>query len=128
MANSIPTICLILAVALSATAQDRNGLRERGQEPRREPRRSAPIVLTEDDKSAFPEPPAGWDKRRDGIPQGKLEMIEYDSKTVGTRRRMNVYTPPGYSPERRYPVLYLLHGIGGDEREWARFSQLDVLL
>ena len=37
-------------------------------------------------------------------------MIEYDSKTVGTRRRMNVYTPPGYSSDVAYPVLYLLHG------------------
>ncbi len=33
-------------------------------------------------------------------------MIEYDSKTVGTRRKMQVYTPPGYSTERKYPVLY----------------------
>lgn len=87
-----------------------------------------PIVLTADDKPAFPAPPERWDKRRDGIPQGKLEMIEYDSKTVGTKRRMNVYTPPGYSANHKYPVLYLLHGIGGDETEWERFAQPDVLL
>ena len=49
-------------------------------------------------------------------------MIEYDSKTVGTRRKMYVYTPPGYSTDRKYPVLYLLHGIGGDETEWQRFA------
>ena len=49
-------------------------------------------------------------------------MIEYDSKTVGTRRKMNVYTPPGYSKDKKYPVLYLLHGIGGDETEWERFA------
>ena len=55
-------------------------------------------------------------------------MIEYDSKTVGTKRRMNVYTPPGYSAEKKYPVLYLLHGIGGDETEWQRFTKPDVLL
>ena len=55
------------------------------------------ITLREDDKPAFPEPPAGWDVQREGIPHGKLEMIEYDSKTVGARRKMNVYTPPGYS-------------------------------
>ena len=46
-------------------------------------------------------------------------MISYDSKTVGTKRSMQVYTPPGYSSDRSYPVLYLLHGIGGDETEWA---------
>jgi enterochelin esterase-like enzyme len=55
-------------------------------------------------------------------------MIEYDSRTVGTKRRMNVYTPPGYSAKEKYPVLYLLHGIGGDEREWERFAQPDVML
>ena len=55
-------------------------------------------------------------------------MVEYDSKTVGTRRKMNVYTPPGYSSARRYPVLYLLHGIGGDETEWQRLAAVNALL
>ena len=55
-------------------------------------------------------------------------MVEYESKTVGTRRKMQVYTPPGYSPDRKYPVLYLLHGIGGDETEWQRFATPDVIL
>ncbi len=87
-----------------------------------------PIVLREDDKPAFPAPPEGWDKRREDIPHGMLTMIEYESKTVGTRRRMNVCTPPGYTPEKKLPVLYLLHGIGGDETEWERFAQPDVLL
>ncbi|MBE2287490.1 MAG: esterase family protein [Prosthecobacter sp.] len=86
------------------------------------------IKIKADDKPAFPEPPAGWDIKRDGIPHGKLVMISYDSKTVGTRRKMNVYTPPGYSTEKKYPVLYLLHGIGGDETEWARYAQPEILL
>src|ERR1035438_4548607 len=55
-------------------------------------------------------------------------MIEYDSKTVGTTRKMQVYTPPGYSADKKYPVLYLLHGIGGDETEWERFATPDVVL
>jgi enterochelin esterase-like enzyme len=55
-------------------------------------------------------------------------MIEYESKTVGTTRKMQVYTPPGYSKDKKYPVLYLLHGIGGDETEWERFATPDVLL
>lgn len=41
---------------------------------------------------------------------------------------MNVYTPPGYSKDGTYPVLYLLHGIGGDETEWQRFATPNVLL
>jgi enterochelin esterase-like enzyme len=55
-------------------------------------------------------------------------MVEYESTTVGTTRKMNVYTPPGYTAETKYPVLYLLHGIGGDETEWQRFAKPDVLL
>src|SRR5436190_1992485 len=39
-----------------------------------------------------------------------------------------VYTPPGYVKEMKYPVLYLLHGIGGDENEWARGGSPDVIL
>jgi enterochelin esterase-like enzyme len=55
-------------------------------------------------------------------------MIEYDSKTVGAKRKMQVYTPPGYSKDKKYPVLYLLHGIGGDETEWQRFATPNILL
>lgn len=87
-----------------------------------------PIVLGPDDKPAFADPPTGFDVKRDNIPHGKLEMVEYDSKTVGIKRRMQVYTPPGYSAEKKYPVLYLLHGIGGDETEWERFCTPDIIL
>jgi len=85
-------------------------------------RMSRPVVLQPDDVPAFPEAPAAIFERREAIPHGKLELIEYDSKTVGTRRKMNVYTPPGYGPDKKYPVVYLLHGIGGDETEWIRFA------
>jgi len=87
-----------------------------------------PIQLQPDDKPAFDDPPAGIDTKRDGIPHGRLEMVEYESKTVGTTRKMQVYTPPGYSKDQKYPVLYLLHGIGGDETEWQRFAHPDALL
>lgn len=87
-----------------------------------------PIELGPDDKPVFDEPPVGFNQKRDGIPHGRLEMIEYDSKTVGTRRKMLVYTPPAYSADRRYPVLYLLHGIGGDETEWQRYAAPDILM
>ncbi|WCJ58067.1 alpha/beta hydrolase-fold protein [Fontisphaera persica] len=87
-----------------------------------------PITLNPDDKPAFLEPPPGIDQRREGVPQGKLEMIEYESKSVGTTRKMQVYTPPGYTKDKKYPVLYLLHGIGGDETEWQRFAKPNILL
>lgn len=76
----------------------------------------------------FGAPPDGYDVRRDDIEHGKLESVEYDSTTVGIKRRARVYTPPGYSRDQNYPVLYLLHGIGGDENEWARNGVPDVIL
>jgi enterochelin esterase-like enzyme len=87
-----------------------------------------PIELGPDDKPAFADPPAGFRTKRENIPHGELTMIQYDSKTVGTRRQMLVYTPPGYSTDRKYPVLYLLHGIGGDEREWQRLCSPENIL
>jgi enterochelin esterase-like enzyme len=87
-----------------------------------------PIELGPDDKPAFPEPPANFDTAGEGIPRGRLEMVGYDSKSVGNKRQALVYTPPGYSAEKRYPVLYLLHGIGGDENEWRRGGQPEVIL
>jgi enterochelin esterase-like enzyme len=91
-------------------------------------RSQRPIVLGPDDKPAFPAAPAGFDKLRENIDHGKLEMVEYDSKTVGTRRKMRVYTPPGYSSDKKYPVLYLLHGIGGDENEWYKHGSPQIIL
>ncbi len=101
--------------------------------PKAAPRRrgggfGGPIELGPDDKPAFDDPPRGFDARRNSIPHGKLEMIEYSSKTVGTKRKMQVYTPPGYTSKRKYPVLYLLHGIGGDENEWQRLAGVSVIL
>lgn len=110
-----------------ATAGSRNAAS--GDRPRSGARGfGGPIVLGPDDKPAFDDPPADIVTKRDGIPHGKLAMIEYESKTVGTTRKMQVYTPPGYTTEKKYPVLYLLHGIGGDETEWQRFATPDVLL
>lgn len=87
-----------------------------------------PIELGPDDVAVYDAPPEGFKSERKDIPHGKLEMISYDSKTIGTTRKANVYTPPGYSDEKKYPVLYLLHGIGGDETEWARFAAPKDLL
>ncbi len=87
-----------------------------------------PIELAADDVRAFPDAPAGFNQRRADVPAGRIEVFEYDSKVTGTRRKAHVYLPPGYSDEKRYPVLYLLHGIGGDETEWIRFATPDALL
>lgn len=70
----------------------------------------------------------GYDVRRSDIPHGGLDTVKYESKTVGTQRTMLVYTPPEYSKDQKYPVLYLLHGIGGDEYEWLNGGHPEVIL
>lgn len=74
------------------------------------------------------EGPKGFDQVRTGIATGKLDTIKYDSKTVGTTRKALVYTPPGFNKKTKYPVLYLLHGIGGDEKEWLNGGKPQVIL
>ena len=91
-------------------------------------RGQAPIVLGPDDTLAFPAAPAGFDVKRDNIPHGTVETLEYNSKSVGMTRRLVVHLPPGYSPGTRYPVFYLLHGAGGNETGWTRMGLADVIL
>lgn len=95
-----------------------------------EPRRqmTQPVVLEPDDKPAFMAAPEGFDKVREGIQRGRIDSVEYPSKTVGSTRKMLIYTPPGYSINNKYPVLYLLHGIGGDQREWYKNGSPQVIL
>jgi enterochelin esterase-like enzyme len=82
----------------------------------------------DDNTAKFPTPPTGFDSRSDGVAHGNVESVEYDSTTVGAKRKAQVYTPPGYSKDQSYPVLYLLHGIGGDENEWTRGGVANVIL
>ncbi|MEO6734698.1 MAG: alpha/beta hydrolase-fold protein [Ferruginibacter sp.] len=72
--------------------------------------------------------PEGFDIEQKGIGHGKIDTITYASSTVGTNRRALIYTPPGFSKSKKYPVLYLLHGIGGDEKEWLNGGHPQVVL
>ncbi|TKB96905.1 alpha/beta hydrolase-fold protein [Pedobacter cryophilus] len=73
-------------------------------------------------------PSAGFDVEKPNIQRGKIDTINYSSKTVGTIRKAAIYTPPGYSKSKKYPVLYLLHGIGGDHKEWLNGGNPQVIL
>lgn len=81
--------------------------------------RALPVMA----QPAEPYAPTGFDRFRDNIAHGKIDSILYPSRTVGVNRKTIIYTPPGFSTARKYPVLYLLHGIGGDEKEWLKGGQ-----
>lgn len=68
----------------------------------------------------LPAPPSGFD-RSSNVPHGTLTpVVNYPTRNHGNRA-CRIYTPPGYSATRaeKYPVLYLLHGIGGNENAWT---------
>jgi len=70
----------------------------------------------------------GYYAQRD-IAHGDIRIKRYLSKTMGTWREMYVYTPPGYDKStEKYPVLYLLHGGGEDQRGWATQGKTDLIL
>jgi enterochelin esterase-like enzyme len=74
------------------------------------------------------EMPKGYDAAQAGAPVGKIDTVQYQSRTVGSKRKALVYTPPGFSKKKKYPVLYLLHGIGGDEKEWLQGGNPQLIL
>ena len=62
--------------------------------------------------------------------RGTISNPWYDSKILGINRRLTVYTPYGYeaNPKAKYPVLYLLHGAGGDEEAWSSMGRTAQIL
>lgn len=115
----------LLACAAATSAQDSAGQLNPEQARTRLAR---PVVLGPDDVRAFPAAPAGFADVLPGIAQGKVEEFSYHSDVTGARRKASVYLPAGFSPERRYPVLYLLHGIAGNEHEWHGYVRAHLIL
>ncbi len=63
------------------------------------------------------------------VPHGTVSRVWYDSPSLGMDRRMTVYTPAGYEDSKtRYPVFYLLHGMGGDEEAWIALGRTAQIL
>jgi len=118
---------LLLADGISGYAQnqkpsgnDTSGVRKGGF--------GGPIKLGPDDKPAFDNPPAGFRDKRENIAHGTIATVQYDSKTLSASREMLVYTPPGYSPDRKYPVIYLLHGLNSGAGQWPYWVRSDHVI
>jgi enterochelin esterase-like enzyme len=72
-------------------------------------------------------PPSGYDQVK-SVPHGQVSYINYQSTATNSQRRARIYLPPGYSTSNKYSVLYLLHGIGGNEDEWYNGGAPHVIL
>ena len=63
------------------------------------------------------------------VPHGTISKVWYDSPSLGMDRRLTIYTPAGYETSgKRYPVFYLLHGMGGDENAWSELGRATQIL
>lgn len=116
---------LLIVFSAAATAQEKP---EETSAERARANFARPIELAPDDVRAFEDAPRGFNEARKDVPQGTIVELTYDSAVTLTRRKANVYLPPGYSLNNRYPVLYLLHGIGGDETEWLQLAAPNAIL
>lgn len=115
-------VALALLMAAAAQAQEAPGQAEARANFNRA------VVLAADDVRAFDRPPAGFDQADPALPPGQVDEFAYESGVTRTRRQALVYLPPGYSAQRRYPVLYLLHGIGGNQHEWRGYVRAMAVL
>ena len=65
----------------------------------------------------------GYLYQNHNVDHGDVAHVWYDSPKLGMKRRMSIYTPPGYDKGKDFPVLYLLHGAGGDEEAWLTLGR-----
>jgi len=80
-------------------------------------------------RSMYEIPGAAFSEYKAGVPHGAIAAVWYDSKATGGMRRMHIYTPPGYDADnRRYPVLYLLHGGGDTDDSWSTVGRAGAIL
>jgi enterochelin esterase-like enzyme len=78
----------------------------------------APAVVHAADRAGLPVPPQGFDAKNANIPHGKVDAsVSYPTRNYGMQK-VTVYMPPDYSTNQKYPVVYLHHGIGGNEVSW----------
>lgn len=72
-------------------------------------------------------PPTDYTKKKTDVTYGTRSLINYDSTTTGKTRKAYVVLPNGYSEDKTYPVVYLLHGIGGDHTEWFGGKPVEIV-
>lgn len=119
MDSKMKRLFLTAAMAMSLTAAN-------AQEPNIGMFPGMPKIEVNFDK--YVAAPASFDKETANIEHGTIEEIEYSSGTVGTVRKVTVYLPPKYNAKKKYPVLYLLHGIGGDHKEWLNGGVPQIIM
>lgn len=71
--------------------------------------------------------PKGFDEKKPDVQYGEVKNIRYYSTTTENERDATIILPPNFDENKKYPVLYLLHGLGGNEREWLGGNPNEVI-
>lgn len=87
-----------------------------------------PDETFEPENTEEPDIPNGYFRKKDGVDYGEIKEIQYASETTGKDRKANVLLPVNYSEDRKYPVMYLLHGLDGDHNEWKNGGSPSYIL
>lgn len=109
----------LLVPASADTNSSEINLKDSGQK--------AQFTGSEAEAMADYEVPYGFDTYKLGVNYGDMKEVSYYSKTTGNTRNCYVLLPPNYSADKKYPVLYLLHGIGGTDAEWLGGNPKEIL-
>ncbi len=117
MMRTLLLLAFIPALALAQAPRPKG----KGKGP---PSGGEPVAL----KANQPDAPAGFDVAKPGVARGKIVAFEYESQIGGGAFRATIYVPPGYVNGMKYPVLYLLHGASGDEKNWVEAMHADAIL
>ncbi len=72
--------------------------------------------------------PEDFRDKKEGIAYGEVKTICYYSTTVGKDREVTIALPPNYSEDKKYPVVYLCHGLGQDNNQWNYEGKVDIIL
>jgi enterochelin esterase-like enzyme len=127
--RSLIRVLQILAPSMSLLVAPSLAHGQAGTAAPARPQLTSPTPIAETENlDAYPAAPEGFNAARENVPRGAVTVVEYDSKTLGLRRMLRVYTPPGYSRDRKFPVLYLHHGLGNTSTEWTERARAPIII
>ena len=72
--------------------------------------------------------PDGYRARKGTVEYGSVITVRYESSTVGKKRDVTIVLPAGYTESKKYPVLYMCHGLGQDNTQWTNEGHSDIVI
>lgn len=94
-----------------------------------EPKESESMVgIDKTDGNLVYPTPEGYRTKRSDVEYGKVVTVQYESTTVGKMRDVTIVLPAGYTEDKKYPVLYLCHGLGQDNTQWINEGHVEITI